>query len=1036
MNVATEPASLAVSGSSATPGAVDESALCAERPFPGLRPFGYTDRDYFFGRERQVFALYRLVEHGRFIAVIGSSGSGKSSLVLAGLRRLLADETADPGGPNWACVEMRPGAAPLSRLANALARLSGDVGDEASRRRDRIEYRLRQSSFSLEEALAEAGGLKERSLLLIIDQFEELFRFGLAGLGSRRGGVEDTRAREEATQFVQILLDADRRRIQNVRVLITMRSDFIGDCAYFHGLSEAVSATQYLVPNLTRGQLEDAICKPIRKAGGSIEPELVERLINDCGDELDQLPVLQHCLMRLWDRAGGTAAEPCARRLTRQTYDDIGRMADALSRHADEILAQCAGKELAVEQAFRALSELDREGRAIRRGLRFDKLIAETGVAESDLRAVLDRFRAPNCSFLLPSLSATPTLAGEERIDIGHEALLRRWKAIAGTTQKVDAKTGHPVAGWLGEEQIDGQRYRTLVSLLDDAAGGEQATLNDPDRTKAWWESLPRTAAWADRYGGRFEAVKKLIDDSIAAKQRAREAEARARRNRIAGRAMVGAGVLVVGMLFAWQAYDAARRQQQAANIGAMLAAKEMFDEFLDSYTKGNITEAGSRSLSQMVENFVSRARGSNDTPDADKLWVQSLNIESDLSTNFDDQEKALKLAREAKQISQHLVEAAPKDAAALQANYESLSRVGDALMIPPFRNEDVDVAFQEYSDALKSALALAKLDSSERPNDDAVKIHLKLGDTYRKRNPSSPEQALRQYSKALEIGEDMVASHPSDKDALRDRANAFYRSGLVFVDTGSWDRAYDAFNHARLDQEALVERFSDDETLKSNLAATYTKLADLWVTKNALIEAVAAYDRGVALQEKIIANDPLAPRYHIWLDPDYGKLVNVLDRLNLTKEARAARRKTYDNLRELAQIDPSKAQWQATYARAAKGMGDHSKGEYQLSLYREALGAWTKLRQLPTWQDLPLGSYYDYIQMAGAFAASPDWTCAKTAYEEAAKAAEVNLASAPNDLDWRNKADAAAAGAAKAAQALSGQPADAPRQEPASPAH
>ena len=293
---------------------------------------------------------------------------------------------------------------------------------------------------------------------------------------------------------MQILLDADRRRIENVRVLITMRSDFIGDCAYFHGLSEAVSATQYLVPNLTRSQLEEAIRKPIEKAGGTIEPELVERLLNDCGDELDQLPVLQHCLMRLWDRAGAETAAGGARNLTRQTYDAIGRMTDALSRHADEILAQCAGKELAVEQAFRALSELDREGRAIRRALRFDKLLAETGVSESDLRAVLDRFRAPNCSFLLPSLSVSPTLGPDERIDIGHEALLRRWKTIAGKTEPVDPKTGRPPPGWLAEEQIDGQRYHTLVSLLDGATGGERATLDDPERTKDWWERLPRTA--------------------------------------------------------------------------------------------------------------------------------------------------------------------------------------------------------------------------------------------------------------------------------------------------------------------------------------------------------------------------------------------------------------------------------------------------------------------------------------------------------------------------------------------------------------
>ena len=566
----------AVSSSSHLGG--DNSALSAEQPFPGLRPFFFDDREFFFGRERQTYALYRLVEHGRFIAVVGSSGSGKSSLVLAGLRKLLEEERADPGGPNWVCLDMRPGASPISKLAKALARLTANErSDELMRRRDRIEWRLRQSSFSLESALEEAGGLGGRTLLLVIDQFEELFRFGLAGLSSRRAAAERASARDEATQFVQILLDADRRRLKDVRVLTTMRSDFIGDCAYFHGLSEAVSATQYLVPNLTRGQLEDAITKPIEKAGGAIEPELVEGLLNDCGDELDQLPVLQHCLMRLWDRAGAVSgAGP--RHLTRQTYDDIGRMTEALSRHADEVLGQCAGKELAVEQAFRALSELDREGRAIRRPLRFDKLRAETGIPEADLRAVLDRFRAANCSFLLPSLSSSPRLAAEDRVDIGHEALLRRWKAIAGTCETVEAKTGHAAPGWIGEEQIDGQRYRTLLSLLDGDAG-EQATLNDPERTKAWWDNQPRTAVWADRYGGRFEAVKKLIDDSIEAKRSEKEAQERAKRKRLILSSF--AGLLGVAAVLAVAA-GMIQRQRDIDNA-AMKSAKTLLERILDA---------------------------------------------------------------------------------------------------------------------------------------------------------------------------------------------------------------------------------------------------------------------------------------------------------------------------------------------------------------------------------------------------------------------------------------------------------------------
>jgi hypothetical protein len=402
-------------------------------------------------------------------------------------------------------------------------------GPEEAQRAERIELRLRQSSFSFDSAVAEAGGLGGRSLLLVIDQFEELFRFGLAGLDVRSDAPEETQAREDAIQFVQILLDAAGRRLRDVHILITMRSDFIGDCSYFYGLPEAVSAAQYLVPNLTRGELEDAIRKPIETVGASIEPELIERLINDCGRELDQLPMLQHCLMRLWDRASkDSAGRPP--RIVRSTYEDIGRMAEALSRHADEALEQCGGRGLAVQQTFRALSELDREGRATRRPLRFDRLVAESGVPEDDIRAVVDRFRAPDCSFLVPPLSAPVQLViqPEDRVDIGHESLLRRWKRLAGSSRGE--------VGWLALEQADGQHYRTLFSLLD----GERAILTDPERTKSWWDSLPRTAAWADRYGGRFDEVRKFIADSIRDK----------RRKQVRARILAG-GLALVGFLIA-----------------------------------------------------------------------------------------------------------------------------------------------------------------------------------------------------------------------------------------------------------------------------------------------------------------------------------------------------------------------------------------------------------------------------------------------------------------------------------------------------
>ena len=1001
MNVVLGPASPVISGFSPAPGAVDESALSAERPFPGLRPFVFADRDYFFGRESQIYALYRLVEHGRFIAVIGSSGSGKSSLVLAGLCRLLAEESADPGGPHWVYRDMRPGASPLARLAKTLARLcESDSADESARRRDRIEYRLRQSGFSLQEALAEAGGLAGRSLILVVDQFEELFRFGLAGLGQRRAGVEEARARDEATQFVQILLDADRRRIENVRVLITMRSDFIGDCAFFQGLSEAVSATQYLVPNLTRGQLEEAIRKPIEKAEATIEPELVERLINDCGDELDQLPVLQHCLMRLWDRAGATTATGSARNLTRQTYEDIGRMTEALSRHADAILAQCAGKELAVEQAFRALSELDREGRAIRRALRFDKLLAETGVKESDLRAVLDRFRAPSCSFLLPSLSVSPTLATDERIDIGHEALLRRWKTIAGKTESVDPKTGKPPPGWLAEEQSDGQRYHTLVSLLDGETGGERATLTDPESTKAWWESLPRTAAWADRYGGRFDAVEKLIDDSITAKRRSR-------RNRLVAAFL---GIVVVVAAGAW-GLRLERARQEEADRSAMKSAKTLLQDVLAAYNGKSLDLAGAESLATIAGQFLDDAHSSSKTSAADLLWGESLNVEADLEVTLGKFPESLSFASRAKDDALSIVKTNPRAQEPLQALYDATIRVGDALSA--MGRAHYQDALKEYDEAVAVAGTIASLRDSEPGEDDVIDAHMKIGDMHRKFKEFP--QARAEYISGLSTCEIALNKHPWSSNLLRNEGKAYFRIADLLRTEGAFDEARGYFRKAlelqdtlvkRDAQKALASHVAPDLSLKSNLAATYTHWAMLERASGNLDLALEQFQQGAALNEELAKREPGNPQWVDYVAPNYSNIAEILKQSHRPQEALAYYQKLFEAKRPLAFRGLGPPTAQKEFAEAAKLLGDNSTGVTQIDAYRAASRTWGRLIDDPNTVELAAGQYDAIMGFAHTFEGKNDWLDAETAYRAAMKAAVLNYVKNPEDTSWRNKAD------------------------------
>ena len=184
------------------------------------------------------------------------------------------------------------------------------------------------------------------------------------------------------------------------------------------------------------------------------------------------------------------------------------RVKGALSKHANEIMADLAGLEGVVEQVFRALSERDKEGRATRRPVEFKRLVEETGASEGDVRRVVDRFRADDCSFLSPPTSTVKRLKDDTRIDVVHEALLHRWDRIS---EPIVA--GKP--GWLYAEEEDGRTYRALLAMVD--TGTTVLPLNEVPLRQSWWESRSRTPAWAERYGGGFERVTKLFKDSAAA---------------------------------------------------------------------------------------------------------------------------------------------------------------------------------------------------------------------------------------------------------------------------------------------------------------------------------------------------------------------------------------------------------------------------------------------------------------------------------------------------------------------------------------
>ncbi len=686
------------------------------RPFPGLRPFDYREHAFFFGRTDQIYALYRLLDARRFVAVVGSSGSGKSSLVFAGVRPLLEKDNAQsgeqPGGRHWVWSQMSPKDAPIDGLIDLvhdLARqyqpdLERDAASVASQR-GRIAYLICLSSQGLVDALSEIEGLKGKTLVLVVDQFEELFRY--AKSSQPQDTVKDAIHRGEAVLFVQLLLAASRDDRCNARIVLTMRSDFIGDCANFRGLPEAVSQTQFLVPGLSREQFEEVIRKPINLCGSTIRSNLVERLLNDIIGETDQLPVLQHCLLRLWETAGkqqdaaGEAQTPAgsaARHITVEHYDAVGRIAGALSQHADEILRGLPGLEPVVERVFRALSEVDREGRAIRRQLTFAQLLDETGASEADLRKVVDRFRADDCSFLRPALSEEGELKPETSIDVGHEALLRRWTKVSGDPGATEEKKDERSIGWLRMEEADRRHYQSLVFLAGPGPEDPEPLAGPQVKENLrWWTNPPRTKAWAARYAepARYARVEKLLEISRAAFDGAQARETRTKW-RLRGLAALACLLFVAAVILGAMSYLELRREL-ANYTNALESTKSLVEQVLVALNRGDISTTTAQAISKKLKDNLDKLQQPTEANSLlQRLWDKIPRIfgidlseitsvrgtllcaMSDIFASLGDQQQAYDSAKNASALADLLSAADPDQSKSQKLRFAALFRIAD----------------------------------------------------------------------------------------------------------------------------------------------------------------------------------------------------------------------------------------------------------------------------------------------------------------------------------------------------------------------
>jgi WD40 repeat protein len=557
-------------------------------PYPGLRPFRQDESHLFFGRDGQADAILARLKLQRFVAIVGVSGCGKSSLLNAGVFPGLHGGLLAAGQREWRIARLQPRDQPLQQLARALITAGAVVdqgGETAALATSMLEHssagivnlvRGRLASEGAPPGASRAAG-EDRAgspqettegpfaLLVVVDQFEEIFRFAASS------------SPEEASHFVQLLIEAVRagREGLPVYIALAMRSDFQGDCAVFPGLPELVNEAQYLVPRMNLRQREAAIVCPAATEHREIARPLLDRLLDDMGENPDQLPVLQHALQRTWEawqRRTGSQGE-----LALEDYlaPEVGGMAGAIEKHAEEAfnslgssaapagtqqgLTDPDGKTFSPQQRlagalFRCITERAEGRPPVRRPLLLETIAAIAQVPVPEMVPIIDAFRTQHRTFLTPP-EGVP-LGPETMIDISHESLIRNWPRLAR---------------WAKQESGAAGELRRLRESTNAFLEGSQGTLDELElsRVERWRKGvfaddllaappIVPSEEWARLYLGpdapeAFRNIRGYIDESAKRLGHRRQKE---RSMRVAVR-MLLVTLLLAGVGFGVQQYRA-----------------------------------------------------------------------------------------------------------------------------------------------------------------------------------------------------------------------------------------------------------------------------------------------------------------------------------------------------------------------------------------------------------------------------------------------------------------------------------------------
>ena len=551
-------------------GAAPEGPLWPGGPYLGLVPFEERDARLFYGRDEVADHLVRRLaerlDGARILLVAGESGSGKSSLLRAGLLPRLAAGALGPGSERWPRRVIRPTASPLRELAMALAEMAG--ADPVSVYRS-LRAAPDESPMLAEQAARTATGRGADSgsgrpagapprLVLVVDQFEELFTAG------EDGDVDAVERKAFVTALhAAATIPAGSRRFPSALVVAAVRADYLGRLIADPPLKAALDAGPFTVGPMSEAELRLAVTGPAAEAGLVVEPAVVEAVIAELRDEAGGglgrgvLPLMSQAMAATWERREGNE-------LTLRGYRRAGGVADAVNRGARAAYdTLTSSQQDAARLVFAQLTVITPDGQLARRRCRRADLSSGGTPMAADIDAVISVFS-----------SRRLLVIGEDSVEIAHDALLQAWKQLRD---------------WLADDQLDRALYSQVVtdSVTWDGHGRDSSYLYRPGRlatiddAAARWRGAP----------ARYLPLPATSEAFLGAAHHAAWHATRRRRSVIAGLLALALIAVSAAAIAVHDAVDASRQAANAARQHAIALSRELAAEILAAGSANPLTE-------------------------------------------------------------------------------------------------------------------------------------------------------------------------------------------------------------------------------------------------------------------------------------------------------------------------------------------------------------------------------------------------------------------------------------------------------------